>query len=81
MICSRVDGLLLFNPPYATGGGRGEELTSLAKAWVAPGRVAELLLFSCRSWKGSEVAVLSDGVDDMFYAPTATGVGRGVELG
>jgi len=81
MICSRVDGLLLFNPPSATGGGRGEELKSLVKAWVAPGRVAELLLFSCRSWKGSEVAVLSDGVDDMFYAPTATGVGRGVELG
>ena len=54
MICSRVDGLLLFNPPFATGGGRGEELKSLVKAWVAPGRVAELLLFRCRVVRGME---------------------------
>jgi len=25
MICLTVEGLLLFNPPSATGGGRGEE--------------------------------------------------------
>ena len=54
MICSRLEGLLLFNPPSATGGGRGEELKSLVKAWVAPGRVAELLLFRCRVVRGME---------------------------
>ena len=34
-----------------------------------------------QSCERNGVAVLSDGVDDMFYTPTATGVGRGVELG